>query len=125
MDITFYMVHHNKKTDASSANKPPTLNDFYGNTYAATDAASIMALWDNPGTPPGQIELHSIKHRIGLEPKPIILDSRSKFTFSILKDDDEQWNPAPKQTQPSSKPAPSDAGADPFGFGFPNMGIPD
>lgn len=125
MDITFYMVHHNKKTDASSINKPPTLNDFYGNTYAATDAASIMALWDNPGTPPGQIELHSIKHRIGLEPKPIILDSRSKFTFSILKDDDEQWNPAPKteqsstqQTQPRGKASAESADFGSFGFGI-------
>lgn len=116
-DITFYMVHHNKKADAASINKPPTLNDFYGNTYAATDAASIFALWKNPGTSPDQVELHTIKHRIGLEPAPLILNSKSKFTFSTLENDDEQWNPAPKET---SKPAASKATAesDSYSFGF-------
>jgi KaiC/GvpD/RAD55 family RecA-like ATPase len=123
-DITFYMVHHNKKADAASINKPPTLNDFYGNTYAATDAASIFALWNNPGTSPDQVELHTIKHRIGLEPKPIVLNSRSKFTFSLLdsENNDEQWNPAPKETsKPSTSKANSNAGTDSFGFGFPNL----
>lgn len=81
--ITFYMVHHNKKADAASINKPPTLNDFYGNTYAATDAASIMALWKNPTSSVELTELHTLKSRLGVEPKPIVLDSHSHFMFSI------------------------------------------
>jgi len=121
-DITFYMVHHNKKADTASINKPPTLNDFYGNTYAATDAASIFALWNNPGTAPGQVELHTIKHRIGLEPAPMVLNSKSKFTFSIMENDDEQWNPAPKETsKPSTSSTTEESGPDPFSFGFSNM----
>jgi hypothetical protein len=117
-DITFYMVHHNKKADAASINKPPTLNDFYGNTYAATDAASIFALWKNPANSTDQVELHTIKHRIGLEPAPMVLNSKSKFTFSLLENDDEQWNPAPKPTKDSPTEAAGKPGANPFGFGF-------
>lgn len=106
-DITFYMVHHNKKTDATSLNKPPTLNDFYGNTYASTDAASIMALWKNPQTSTEEVELHTIKHRIGLEPAPLVLDSRSKFTFSLLENKDEQYTRPAKQAEPNV-PTPTD-----------------
>ena len=121
-DITFYMVHHNKKSDAASLNKPPTLNDFYGNTYAATDAASIFALWKNPQTSTEEVELHTIKHRIGLEPAPMVLDSRSKFTFSLLETkDDSNYQPrtsTTEQTQPSSKPATDGTGPKSFGFNF-------
>lgn len=123
-DITFYMVHHNKKADATSANKPPTLADFYGNTYASTDAASIFALWNNPQTSVEEVELHTIKHRIGLAPAPIVLDSRSKFTFSLLETKDEyvpssaQYVPNAKQTQPASAETVGQPDIKPFGFNF-------
>lgn len=115
-NITFYLVHHNKKTDAASINKPPTLNDFYGNTYAATDAASIFALWQNPQTSVEEVELHTIKHRIGLEPKPIVLDSRSKFTFSLKEDTDAQYTRPAEPTKQRAREAPSEPGFSPFGF---------
>lgn len=115
-DITFYMVHHNKKADATSANKPPSLNDFYGNTYAATDAASIFALWKNPQTSVEEVELHTIKHRIGLEPAPIILDSRSKFTFSLLETKDEQYSRPAEQAKPSSTETSGKSEFSAFGF---------
>lgn len=117
-DITFYLVHHNKKTDAASINKPPTLNDFYGNTYAATDAASVMALWKNPSTSVEEVELHTLKHRIGLEPKPIVLDSRSKFTFSLKDNTDEQYSRPAQQARPATKPAEPESNASSFGFNF-------
>lgn len=84
--VTFYIVHHNKKADATNMNKPPTLNSFYGNTYGATDAASIVSLWKNPNGSADEVELHELKTRIGVAPDPIILDSRSKFTYSIVKE---------------------------------------
>jgi hypothetical protein len=88
-NCTFYIVHHNKKTDAASINKPPTLNDFYGNTYGATDAASVLSLWQNPQKPVTQVELHTLKSRVGVSPRPLVLDHRSAFTFSILEHEDE------------------------------------
>lgn len=87
--ITFYIVHHNKKTDAASINKPPTLNDFYGNTYGATDAASVLALWQNPQKSVNQVELHTLKSRVGIAPRPLILDHRSAFTFSIMEHEND------------------------------------
>lgn len=120
--VTFYIVHHNKKTDAASINKPPTLNDFYGNTYGATDAASILSLWKNPNGSADHIELHELKTRIGVAPDPIVLDSRSKFTYSIIKDG-EAYVPAEprantKKAQQSNSPAPSerDNHTTPFGI---------
>lgn len=113
---TFYLVHHNKKTDAASINKPPTLNDFYGNTYGATDAASVLALWKNPQKSVEEVELHTLKARLGIEPKPLILDSRSKFTFSIK----EQYDSGNEQgtSIPTEQGSPAKAsGPDDFGFG--------
>jgi KaiC/GvpD/RAD55 family RecA-like ATPase len=118
-DITFYMVHHNKKADAASVNKPPSLNDFYGNTYASTDAASIFALWQNPQTSTEEVELHTIKHRIGLAPAPLVLDSRSKFTFSLLETKDEQYRPsAAKPAEQRTTETVGEPDTKPFGFNF-------
>lgn len=118
---TFYLVHHNKKTDQASLNKPPTLNDFYGNTYGATDAASILSLWKNPAGDAQHVELHELKTRIGVAPAPIILDSSSKFTYSIVKDGAyEPAKPAdaPKAKASSPKAGTGDSHTSPFGFTF-------
>jgi KaiC/GvpD/RAD55 family RecA-like ATPase len=108
--VTFYLVHHNKKADTATMNKPPTLNSFYGNTYGATDAASIVSLWKNPNSSADYVELHELKTRIGIAPDPIILDARSKFTYSIVKDGEAYVPPTagtntPKAQQPSNSPA--------------------
>lgn len=111
-NVTFYVVHHNKKADAASINKPPTLNDFYGNTYAATDAANITALWKNPASSVELTELHTLKSRIGVEPVPIVLDSHSNFMFSIAGEetpyvarDTSRRNEAPAKERTESQPA--------------------
>lgn len=120
--VTFYLVHHNKKADATNANKPPTLSSFYGNTYGATDAASIVSLWKNPNGSADEVELHELKTRIGVAPDPVILDSRSKFTYSIVKEGEAYVPPAntgtntKKAQQPSNSPAPEGDHSTPFGF---------
>lgn len=118
--ITFYMVHHNKKSDAASINKPPTLNDFYGNTYAATDAASIMALWKNPASSIEHTELHTLKSRLGVEPKPVVLDSYSNFMFSVATGEEATVaKPARDTTSSNAKTSePAAAPASAFGFNF-------
>jgi hypothetical protein len=125
-NVTFYIVHHNKKTDAASINKPPTLNDFYGNTYGATDAASILSLWKNPQGDPNYTELHELKTRIGVAPEPLVLDSTSKFTYSIVKDGAPyvpNTKPANTDTGKVQEPSREKAGAgnnhsSPFGLGL-------
>jgi hypothetical protein len=124
---TFYIVHHNKKTDAASINKPPTLNDFYGNTYGATDAASIISLWQNPQKPVTQVELHTLKSRVGISPKPLILDHRSAFTFSILEHEDgySEHNEQGTGVQPdTSGRTKADDGTLANAFGFAAFGPP-
>ena len=124
--VTFYLVHHNKKSDQASINKPPTLNDFYGNTYGATDAASILALWKNPAKSSDLVELHELKTRIGVAPAPKILDARSKFTYSIVKDEEyESYFPpkadAPQNTgkeKPGRSKATEENGGITYGFDF-------
>jgi hypothetical protein len=121
---TFYIVHHNKKTDAASINKPPTLNDFYGNTYGATDAASVLSLWQNPQKPTTQVELHTLKSRVGVSPKPLILDHRSAFTFSILEHEDgysehnEQGTGVQPETSGRTK---AEQGNTPASYGFGSL----
>jgi hypothetical protein len=124
-NVTFYIVHHNKKTDAASINKPPTLNDFYGNTYGATDAASILSLWKNPQGDPNFTELHELKTRIGVAPEPLVLDSTSKFTYSIVKDTSAyvpntkpaSTNSGKAQEPSNSAPRTGNSHTSPFGLG--------
>lgn len=88
---TFYIIHHNRKPNALDGNKPPTLADFYGSTYGATDAASVLGLW----RPQGQdhYELHTLKSRTGSDSKPLKLSSdRSKFTFDIALPGEEDYD---------------------------------
>lgn len=85
---TFYIIHHNRKPNVLDGNKPPTLADFYGSTYGATDAASVLGLWKPQGQ--DHYELHTLKSRTGGSDKPVKLTSdRSKFTFSLALDDEE------------------------------------
>jgi hypothetical protein len=88
--VTFYIIHHNRKPSQLTGDKPPTLADFYGNTYGATDAASVLGLWRPAGK--NHVELHSLKSRTGSSGKPVLLkDNKERFTFSVierLEDDD-------------------------------------
>lgn len=112
---TFYIIHHNRKPSQLAGDKPPTLADFYGNTYGSTDAASVQGLWRPPGK--DHYELHTLKARTEREGKPVMLDGSSRFSFSVrerLEDNDgnssyiSRENPAPPEQ---------------FGFGF--LGTPD
>jgi hypothetical protein len=101
---TFYIVHHNRKPNAISGDKPPTLADFYGNTYGATDAASILGLWRNPKTS-GQLEIHTLKSRTGASHRPVILrDSPDRFTFSVMEQEeiDDHYSNAATGTESHS-----------------------
>ena len=107
---TFQLIHHNRKPNALTTDKPPTLADFYGNTYGATDAASILGLWRPPNS--SHHELHTLKSRNEKESKPLILDGTSRFTFSVKERMDEENDTGISGDGPS---APS------FGFGFGPM----
>lgn len=96
--VTFYIIHHNRKPSQLAGDKAPTLADFYGNTYGATDAASVLGLWRPPGK--RHVELHSLKSRTGASHKPLFLkDDADKFTFSVMEsieddtNDDQDGNP--------------------------------
>lgn len=78
---TFYIIHHNRKPSQLAGDKPPTLADFYGNTYGSTDAASVQGLWRPPGK--DHYELHTLKSRTEREGKPVILDGTSRFSYSV------------------------------------------
>lgn len=114
--ITFYIVHHNKKADAASINKPPTLNDFYGNTYASTDAGNITALWKNPASSVELTELHTLKSRMGVEPEPIVLDSRSNFMFSIAGEATPYVRNTTRSNGAANKSAETTVTSPPIGF---------
>ena len=101
---TFVLIHHNRKPNALTADKPPTLADFYGNTYGATDAASIIGLWRPPNS--SHHELHTLKSRAEKESKPLSLDGQSRFTFSVRERMDEVDDDGEGPAAPS------------FGFGF-------
>jgi hypothetical protein len=110
---TFYIIHHNRKPNVLDGNKPPTLADFYGSTYGATDAASVLSLWRPPSS--DHYELHTLKSRTGGSDKPVKLASRpDKFTFSLALDDDMDMEAL--YNEPDSNPNP------PLGFGFGAMG---
>lgn len=81
-NCTFFVVHHNRKENQNSPNKPPTLSDFFGNTMASTDAATILSLWKPPGEETSDVQMHIVKGRTvsGEEKKPWLLDG-SKMTF--------------------------------------------
>jgi hypothetical protein len=85
---TFMLIHHNRKPNALTADKPPTLADFYGNTYGATDAASILGLWKPPNS--SNHELHTLKSRAEKEGRPLLLDGKSRFTFSVKERMDDE-----------------------------------
>lgn len=82
-NCTFYLVHHNRKENQASPNKPPTLSDFYGNTFASTDAASILGLWKSPADEEDDVQMHVLKGRTtkGEEKRAWVLDG-SKMTFT-------------------------------------------
>lgn len=104
-NVTFYIVHHNRKETQQNANKPPTRDDFYGNTYGATDAASIKALWKNPQGHKDHLELHDLKNRLGAEETPLVLNSRAAFTYSIVKEEDIVYSDPPKRGRPGKEPS--------------------
>lgn len=90
--VTFYIIHHNRKPNQLAGDKPPTLADFYGNTYGATDAASVIGLWKPAGK--SHVELHSLKSRTGISGKAVILkDDPNKFTFSVMERISEEDEP--------------------------------
>lgn len=108
---SFLIIHHNRKPNALDGNKPPTLADFYGSTYGATDAASVLGLW----RPQGQdhYELHTLKSRTGVSDKPLKLASdRSRFTFDIALAGEEEEEYEPDITDPTP----------PNQFGFGTVG---
>jgi hypothetical protein len=80
-DITFMLIHHNKKGSELSKNSAPTIDDFYGNTFGTTDFASMTALWNPPNK--RFTEFHALKTRVGASPKPLILNGKDQFTFEI------------------------------------------
>ncbi|USL89118.1 DNA primase/helicase [Arthrobacter phage Casserole] len=104
-NVTFLLLHHNKKANEMGKDKPPTLDDFYGNTFGTTDLATVMALWK----PPGQkyTEFHAMKTRIGASPKPLILNGVDQFTFKIESEQEEEIHVADGKESPSLE----------FGFG--------
>lgn len=86
-ECSFIIIHHNRKPTAIDGDKPPTLADFYGSTYGATDAASVLGLWRPKGS--GVVELHTLKSRTGTDVKPLRLASpKDKFTFQIALDEE-------------------------------------
>jgi hypothetical protein len=125
-DCSFYIVHHNRKETKGEGNKPPTLDDFYGNTYGATDAASVLALWKNPLGSADHVELHTLKSRLGITEKPVVLHAKKAFTYSVVKDDEIVYSEPPKPGRPKksasslsdqdSKPKPEDG--PPSGLGM-------
>lgn len=80
---TFFVVHHNRKELQASPNKPPTLSDFYGNTMASTDAATIISLWKSPKDEENDVQMHIVKGRTvkGDDKKVWLLDG-SQMIFS-------------------------------------------
>jgi hypothetical protein len=106
-DITFLLIHHNKKADTLGKDKPPTLDDFYGNTFGTTDLATVMSLWKPPQKK--YMEFHALKTRIGASPKPLILNGEN-FTFRT------------EIEQESANEADSDGTTTTFPFGFESMG---
>jgi len=104
-NVTFLLLHHNKKANEMGKDKPPSLDDFYGNTFGTTDLATVMALWK----PPGQkyTEFHAMKTRIGASPKPLILNGVDQFTFKIESEQEEEIHVADGKESPSLE----------FGFG--------
>ena len=110
---TFYIIHHNRKPNVLDGNKPPTLADFYGSTYGATDAASVLGLWKPQGA--DHYELHTLKSRTGGSDKPVKLaSSHDKFTFSLVLPGEEEEMEIYNDTTANSHP--------PIEFGFGTMG---
>lgn len=87
-NVTFLLLHHNKKANEMGKDKPPSLDDFYGNTFGTTDLATVMALWNPPGK--RFTEFHAMKTRIGASPKPLILNGVDQFTFKIESEQEEE-----------------------------------
>lgn len=89
-NCTFFMVHHNRKELQNNPNKPPTLGDFYGNTMASTDAATVISLWRGPSDDKNDVQMHIVKGRTvkGDDKKVWLLDG-SKMTFTIKGELDE------------------------------------
>ena len=81
-NCTFIIIHHNRKENQNTPNKPPTLSDFYGNTMASTDAASVIALWKAPNDEENDVQMHIVKGRTvkGDNKKAWLLDG-SKMHF--------------------------------------------
>lgn len=79
---TFFIIHHNRKELQAQPNKPPSLSDFYGNTFATTDAATIVSLWKAPNDEENDVQMHIVKGRTvkGDDKKAILLDG-SQMAF--------------------------------------------
>lgn len=100
-NCTFYIVHHNRKPRQDAVDKAPTEADFFGSTYGTTDAGSVIALW-KPNPDVTQIEMVSLKSRIGLSFEPVRLDG-SKFIFKKAEGIDDYANGNEQSNAPSEQ----------------------
>lgn len=81
-NCTFFIVHHNRKELQASPNKPPSLSDFYGNTFATTDAATIVSLWRSPQGEEGEVQMHIVKGRtVKTDDKNVTVLDGSQMAF--------------------------------------------
>lgn len=87
--VTFFIIHHNRKGDSKSKENRPTLADVYGSQYVMTDAAVAFALW---GETQSAMELVPIKTRAGMEPDPVYINGKKGFEF-VLRDKDDLGEP--------------------------------
>lgn len=82
-NCTFFIIHHNRKELQASPNKPPSLSDFYGNTFATTDAATIVSLWAAPQREEGELQMHVVKGRtVKTDGKDVVVLDGSQMAFT-------------------------------------------
>lgn len=83
-NVTFFIIHHNRKAEKSAQSARPSLADVYGNQYIMADAATAFSLWkpDNQKN----MEFVPLKVRAGMEPEPLPIDGSKGFEFVVRED---------------------------------------
>ena len=114
-NCTFFIIHHNRKELQASPNKPPSLSDFYGNTFATTDAATIVSLWRAPNAEENEVQLHIVKGRtVKNDDKNVTLLDSSQMAFTKKGTLDSDSSSGNIKSYAAFKPDSSNGG---FGLG--------